>query len=159
MIYKRKLISFIINNTNILQALGIDISTESEEDIVYKYIFPYLKNPNTQLISKSFITMEVDSEIMSSNKIYKDFIVTICVICHDEEMKFKDEVMKIGGTRLDYISGEIVNMFNWENIGFTLELQKDSGSILNDSYFIRELVFKTISANSMSNGVKINGIR
>lgn len=151
--YKKKIMSLLIQNENIVSA--IDEPDLSPDELIYNNIFPFLKVPKTQEEAKCYVTMKVDTTNIQRNEIYKNFVITICVLCHESKM-----CTPYGGIRTDVIAGEIVRLLNWrEDIGFTLELTSDTESILNEDYHIRQLVFETITSNSMENGVKINAYR
>jgi len=151
--YKRKLMSLLIQNDNIVTA--IDEPDLSPDELIFNNIYPFLKVPESQEIVKCYITMKIDTTNIQHNDIYKNFMITLCILCHESKM-----CCEYGGVRTDVIAGEIVNMLNWrDDIGFTIELVSDTENVLNEKYHIRQLVFKTITSNSIENGMKINARR
>lgn len=138
----------LIFNEDIVEALeGQDL--EDSADLIYSKIFPYLRIPKTTQDAGRFITMKLDSERVRGNDIYKNFILTLCVVVHQNKM----ETMW-GGTGTDVLGGLIVDEFNKNNLnmGFELELIKDSETILTEDYHVRELVFSALTSNSMKCG-------
>ena len=150
---KNKIIDLIIKNEDIRALLNTkDIS--QPEDLVYTYVFPFLKLPKTQDIARNYITMKLSSEdILKSNKIYKDYTLTLCTISHEDEMK-----TCYGATRIDLLSAALLKIFAWnKTLGFELKPISEDEDILDGTYYIKQITFRTLTPNSMKCGVKING--
>lgn len=149
--YKRKIMGLIINNNNIVEAINAT-DIVNTDDLIYTHIFPFFKTTGISGISGTYITLKLNSTSIKKNDIYKQFILTLNILCRQDQMETEYK-----GSRVDVIAGELVQMFNWNSkIGFDLELFSDMEDPLNETYYIRELKFKTITTNSVENGVKIN---
>jgi hypothetical protein len=150
--YKRKIMSLLVQNPNIVTLINAqDIS--KPDDLIDTHIFSYLDFPDVPTIVDTYIAMKLDTTKVMKNEVYKNFILTICVIVHKSKME-----TNYGGNLTNVISGEIIQMLNWnDNFGFTLELVSDREFIHEKTYHVEELVFKTITPNSMQNGMRING--
>jgi hypothetical protein len=123
---------------------------EAPQDCMYEVLFPYIKIDYTVDQVGTYIGLKIDSPSICKNELYKNFILTITVICNNSAMR-----TDYGGTRTDAICGELVKMLNWNNtIGFTLELTSDVEDVLNKDYYYRTVRFKSIASNSIKNGVK-----
>jgi len=149
--YKRKIMGLIIQNPNIVEAINATDILEPDK-LIYTHIFPFFKTDGISGVSGTYITIKLDTTQIMRNNIYKNFILTICVLVRQSEM---ETIYK--GSRTDVIAGELVKMFAWnDSIGFDLELGQDKEDPLNETYYIRQLIFKTITTNSMENGEKVN---
>ena len=148
---KRKFLSLIWNNKNVMTALDYsEYDEENPDDCMYKVLFPYIKIDGTISAVKTYIGLKIDTTSISRNDIYKNFVLTISVICHNEAMR-----TNYGGTRTDVVCGELIKMLNWNNkVGFDLELFFDVEDPLDKTYYMRTIKFKSITSNSMVNGVK-----
>lgn len=148
---KRKFLSLIWNNENIMTALDYqDYDDENPQDCMYKVLFPYIKIDGTIESVKTYIGLKIDVPNIARNDIYKNFTLTITVISHNSHMR-----TNYGGTRTDVICGELIKMLNWNNkVGFDLELFFDVEDPLDKNFYYRTVKFKSITSNSMINGVK-----
>lgn len=149
---KNKIIGMIINNENIVSLLNPK-NISSPSDLVYTYVFPYLKLPKTEDEIKNYITMKFKTNsYLESNTIYKDYTLTLCAVVHEDEMK-----TNYGGTRIDMISAELQNIFAWNRcLGFRLIPASENEDILDNKYYIRQITFETLTPNAMKHGVKFN---
>ena len=91
-IRKKRLIEQILySDEDIVEILANpSIDPESPEDLVYENIFPFLRIPGTQDISKNFITFTVDDvERMPSNKVMKTQTVQFVIFIHKDNIETK----------------------------------------------------------------------
>jgi len=150
---KRKFLNLIMENNNIMSLLNYtEYNPDNPSACMYKVLFPYIKTDTAAISVQTYIGLSIISTSLSKNDIYKNFVLTISVICHNDAMK-----TSYGGTRCDVICGELIKMLNWNSsIGFELDLGYDVEEPLNDKYYYRTIKFKSITSNSMVNGVKQN---
>lgn len=142
---KRKIISALIENDDIVTALDAS-EIEDRYDLTYTHLYPYLRVPDTQTETGSYILVAVSvPHVSTKNNSYKIMEITICVVSHQDHMQ-----TQWGGTRNDIISGIIIDEFNWSDIlGFEMELVSDKESILTDVYHLREIRFHALAKNYM----------
>jgi hypothetical protein len=134
----------LINNTNITKP----------SDMVNKNLFSRMKIPSTELIVKNYICFDYNSRTFAGNKDLKQVTVNVIVICNPSD----DNIITAWGNRHDVLGGVIIDAFNWSNfLGFELELTSDNERIFEGNYHARELQFKNLTPNSLSNGVKMDG--
>lgn len=109
--YKQEAISRIINSDIIVEALDArheDGTPMDVEELYYTHIFPYGYIPG--LIDKAgcYIALEVSMpKVSTANYFFKDILLTIYIICHQDFMK-----TDYGATRIDYISVALDKLFN-----------------------------------------------
>lgn len=148
---KRKVMKAIINNPNIVLLLNSAYISDPDA-LIYTHVFPYLQLPGIQLVTETFITMSLDTDLNKQNKNFKDFTLTLCVLAHESQMK-----TEYGGTRIDIISGELTAMLNKDDIfGFKMELLGDKENIFNSSYHRRFLTFRTKASNNVCRSINVD---
>ncbi len=130
--------------------MAIDPNLINNRDkLIYKNIFPYLRIPDTQNESCSYITMSVDMpKVSTKNYFFKDMVITLNVIVHQDIM----EMPKIfSATRADYIASLINQIFNQnKNYGnVSLEYVSDVESILLNKFFVRTIRFRCNELNTV----------
>lgn len=129
-------------------AINPDLINKRHE-LLYKNIFPYLRVPNTQKETKSYITMSVDMpKVSTKNYFFKDMVITINVIVHENIMEMSKSY---SATRADYIASLINQIFNQnKNYGnAALEYVSDVESILLNTFFVRTLRFRCNELNAV----------
>lgn len=151
--YKNRIIKDILFNDD--ESLSHEIVSAidenylgDEESLLYQNIFPYLRIPDTQTETKSYITMSVDMpKVSTKNYFFKDMLITINVIVHQEIMEMPAQY---GATRVDYIASLINKIFNQnQNYGnVPLEYVSDVESILLNTFFVRTMRFRCNDLNS-----------
>ena len=121
------------------------IDPESPEDLVYENIFPFLRIPGTQDVSKNFITFTVDdTERMPSNTVMKTQTVQFVIFVHKDNIK-----TKYGMTRHDLLGYLIRDIFNLSNkLGPQMELISNREGVTDTDYHTRTLRFELIDDNS-----------
>lgn len=124
----------------------------SPEEMINKNLFSRMKIPNETFVVKNYICFDYNSRINPNNNVFKTVTINMAVITHE------DSTDTPFGNRYDLLAAVIINEFNWYNIlGFDLELVSDTESILEKDYHVRNLQFRNLTANSLSNGVKMDG--
>lgn len=148
--YKATIMNRIINIPNVLELINDEAVTEPIQ-LRDNNVFRYLKIPNTTTKVKNYICFDFNSRKSRVNKVYKDVVINVFIICHESDINTP------WGARHDVLSGLIINDFNWSDfLGFELELDSDSEDILQTEYHIRKLQFKNRTTDSFSNKVHYN---
>lgn len=151
--YKNQIIRDILFNSD--ESLSADVVNAidknyfgNESELIYQNIFPYLRIPETQTETKCYITMSVDiPKVSTKNYFFKQIIITLNVIVHEDLMKMDDSY---NSTRADYIDKLLNKIFNGnENYGSNaLEYVSDVESVLLNKYFVRTLRYTCEDVNS-----------
>ena len=144
---KKRLIEKILySDEDIVEILNnSQIDPSSPEDLVYKNIFPFLRIPGTQDVSKNFITFTVDdTERVPSNQVMKTQIIQFVVFVH------KDHVQtNYGMARHDLLGYLIRDIFHLSNkLGAQMELMSNREGVTDADYHTRTLRFELITDNS-----------
>ena len=146
-IRKKRLIEQILySDEDIVEILdNPSIDPEAPEDLVYENIFPFLRIPGTQDVSKNFITFTVDDvERMPSNKVMKAQTVQFVIFVHKDNI-----ATKYGMARHDLLSYLIRDTFNLSNkLGPQMELSSNREGVTDTDYHTRTLRFELIDDNS-----------
>ena len=144
---KKRLIEQILySDEDIVEVLdNPDIDPESPEDLVYENIFPFLRIPGTQDVSKNFITFTVDdTERMPSNSVMKTQTIQFVVFVHKDNIK-----TKYGMTRHDLLGYLIRDIFHLSNkLGPQMELISNREGVTDTDYHTRTLRFELVDDNS-----------
>lgn len=149
--YKKKIIMQLITNSTIVSLLDPKNEMEYPDDLINTRIFPYGKIPGTAQETGSYITITVNSlSPTARNDIVKNVELIVRVVSSDALMK----VPKRSETRIDLLSSEVDEILN-EAFDFgvgPVMLMSNKEYTLNDSYFYRELIFRTVDLNSRRYG-------
>lgn len=115
-------------------------------------IFPQIKIDFTEQEAGTYIGIKIDYPSICKNELYKDYILTIMIISNNAHLKSPN-----GSNRTDIIAESLIRLFNWNSaIGFSLELVSDVEDPLDTKHYFRKLRFKSLTSNSITNGVKQN---
>lgn len=143
--YKKELLSDIINNPRIIEAIGsqqTDVVSEEPDSLLYRNIFPFLRVPNTENMADTYIMLSVDiDKVNQYNKTYAVYRVTMWVMAHVDRMEMEE---RFQATRIDYISKELDSLFDGQRkFGFSeFELISNREILLNEKFHYRALVFE-----------------
>ena len=144
--YKRKVISAILENEEIVEALN---SEADPSELVYECLYPFGVIPDTQMEAKCFITVEITMpQVSTVNYFFKDVLIVINVICHNDLMR-----TDYGIPRHDYISAKICEMLNFStDLGYgELQLVSNTEGAFSERHSGRTMRFKT-SERAAANG-------
>lgn len=140
--YKKKLMSSIINSSELISLIDNDCVKDGEcvnaDELIYKQVFPYYFIPNTQTEALTYVIMKVNG-LGIKNEIYNQAEVYICVISHQDIMK----VPRGGGTRIDLMGEVVEELFNGrDDFGFgEMQLKSNIETSINTTHRCRELRF------------------
>lgn len=125
-----------------------------EDEMLYEYIFPYLRVPEIETETKSYVLLSVNVPNVSTvNYFFKEIVITIMVVVHQDLMKMKAGTNR---TRADYIGERINKIFNRnKNISDNepLEYVSDVEGVLLNKYHTRTIKFRTKEVNNMECGM------
>ena len=150
--YKRSAMAAIANVDKIIKAIDAkdDFGNPiSPGDLFYTHIFPYDFIPDSIDVAKTYITIEISMpNVSTTNHFFKDVLITINVICHQDIMEMTDDepLGATGATRVDYISVELDKLFNKTTTlmgKYELELVSNIGGALDPVHKCRIMRFKT----------------
>lgn len=132
----------------ILSTPEITVMIDKDKDpseMLYDNIFPFSKIPGIVDTAKVYITIDVSMpDVSRINNFFKDVIVTITIICHDDLMK-----TDVGMTRIDYLGIVIERIFNKKatlGIGESEIISNVEGA-WTERHSYRELRFRTKDFN------------
>ena len=122
-----------------------NLDPTSPEDLVYENIFPFLRIPGTQDVSKNFITFTVDDlERAPSNSVMKTQIIQFVIFVHKDHIE-----TKYGMARHDLLGYLIRDIFHLSNkLGPQMELISNREGVTDADYHTRTLRFELIDDNS-----------
>lgn len=140
--YKQKTMIELISDEDIVKLINQPKYTDDPSELIWKYIFPYIRISETQEETATFILLEVNvPKVSTVNYFFKDMLLTVGILTHAEWMK-----TEYGGTRNDLLSGIIIDKFNGNRdvVGNELELVSDVATVLiGGKYHYRELRFNS----------------
>ena len=110
---KKEIIKELVKDQDIFYAIDSpDITIENADQLVYKHIFPYHKNPETITECITFLTIQVHiPKHYDRNKTWVVPRLEIWILSHDGHMKVEN-IPGISENRNDYISKLIDKKFN-----------------------------------------------
>jgi hypothetical protein len=147
-IRKKRLIEQILySDKDIVEILdNPSIDPECPEDLIYENIYPFIRVPGTQDVSKNFITFTVDDmEPSRFNTSMKTQIVQFVVFVHKNHMQ-----TNYGMARHDLLGYLIKDIFHLSNvIGSQMELISNKEYVTDVDYATRTLRFELTVPNSI----------
>ena len=143
---KRLIERMLYSDEDIVEILdNPKIDPKSPEDLVYENIWPVIRIPGTQDVSKNFITFKIDDmERMQYNPVMKSQYVQFVIFVHKDHIK-----TKYGMARHDLLGYLIRDIFNLSNnLGPQMELISNREGVTDTDYHTRTLRFELIDDNS-----------
>lgn len=123
---------------------------EYPDDLIGVNIFPQIKIDFTEQETRSYIGVKLDYPSICKNELYKNYVLTVMIISNNRHLKDP----KTGNSRVDMIAERVTDLLNWNHeYGFRIELVSDIEDPLNEKFYYRRLVFKSLVSNSLENGV------
>lgn len=97
-----------------------DVDLDCPEEIIYSSIYPCIRIPGTQDVSKNFITFSIDdTERMPYNQVMKTQIVQFVIFVHKDHIK-----TKYGIARHDLLGFIVRDLFHLSNcLGAQMEIR------------------------------------
>ena len=152
--WKNKIMSELSQDDKIIEALGLN-PDESEDDLVWKRLFPHYYVESTESIVKTYILVEIDIPERRSrygsndSDIWVHPTIIFYVLTHQEDMHMN--LVGESGTRMDYLAELIEDKYDGrQDFGVgTLKLKSDTAGSVNTTYRFRQLVFEAVDATGV----------
>ena len=151
--WKNKIMGELSQDDEIINALDLN-PDESEDDLVWKRLFPHYFIPQIEGLVRSYILTEIDiperrSRYGSTNSdIWVHPTIIFYVLVHQEDMYMN--MVGESGTRMDYLAELIEEKYEGrQDFGVgTLQLKSDVAGSVNTTYRFRQLVFEAVDLDS-----------
>ena len=144
---KRLIGQMLYSDPDIIEVLNNpDIDSSCPEDALYVNIFPFIRIPGTQDISKSYITFMLDDmEKSQFNKSMKSQFLKVVIFVHKDLVK-----TKWGADRHDLLAYLVKDVFHLSNsLGLQLSLVSNREGVTDTDYCTRTLQFEMTTPNSI----------
>lgn len=148
--YKRKIISAIVNNSNIVTAIAEPtISIDNADKLNNLCIFDYNKIPTIQEVGRTYITIQVNIPRIEKGNIFREVVVITRVIVPIDKMDLSGL-----GNRMDYISAELDDLLSErEDFGFgRMLITSNVESAISEKHLIRTMTFVSTNLNRVATG-------
>lgn len=137
--YKQKVINRLLASKEIVDGLN---ATVDASELVYNNVFPFGVIAPIETEAKCYITVEITMPSVSTvNYFFKDVMVVINVICHNDLMKTEE----LGIPRHDYLSAKICEILNGNtDFGYgEMELVSNTENAFTERHSGRTMRFRT----------------
>lgn len=144
---KRIIGQMIYSDPDIIEVLdNPELDPNCPDEYLYQNIFPFIRIPGTQDVSRSYITFMLDDmEPSKYNKSMKDQYLKIVIFVHKDLIK-----TKWGADRHDLLAFLIKDVFHLSNsLGMQLNLISDREGTTDTDFCTRTLQFEMITLNSI----------
>lgn len=143
---KRVISEMIYSDPDIIEVLdNPELDPNCPEEYLYQNIYPFIRIPGTQDVSKNFITFMLDDmETAQINKSMKSQFLKVVVFVHKDLVK-----TKYGAERHDLLAYLVRDVFHLSNkLGLQLSLRSDREGVTDTDYCTRTLQFEMTTPNS-----------
>ena len=144
---KRIIGKMLYSDPDIIEVLdNPELDPSCPEEYMYVNIYPFIRIPGTQDISKSYITFMLDDmDNAQFNKAMKSQFLKVVIFVH------KDLVgTKWGAERHDLLGYLVKDVFHLSNsLGLQLNLTSDREGVTDADYCTRTLQFEMTTPNSV----------
>ena len=143
---KRVISEMIYSDPDIIEVLdNPELDPNCPEEYLYQNIFPFIRIPGTQDVSKSFITFMLDDmETAQINKSMKSQFLKVVIFVHKDLVK-----TKYGAERHDLLAYLVRDIFGLSNkLGLQLTLRSNREGVTDTDYCTRTLQFEMTTPNS-----------
>lgn len=144
---KRIIGEMLYNDSDIIEVLdNPELDPDCPEEYLYTNIFPFIRVPGTQDVSKNFITFMLDDmESAQFNKAMKSQFLKVVIFVHKDLVK-----TKWGAERHDLLAYLVRDAFHLSNsLGLQLNLVSNREGVTDTDYCTRTLQFEMTTPNSM----------
>jgi hypothetical protein len=146
-IRKKRLIEQILySDEDIIEILdNPNLDASVPEDYIGENIFPFLRIPGVQDVSKNFITFTIDDNgLMPNNQVMKSQYIQFVIFVHKNLVK-----TNYGVARHDLLGFIVRDIFNLSNkLGAQMQLVYNRESVTDLDFYTRTLKFELIDDNS-----------
>ena len=144
---KRIIGQMLYSDPDIIEVLdNPELDPSCPEDALYVNIYPFIRIPGTQDMSKSYITFMLDDMDKSQfNKSMKSQYLKVIIFVHKDLIK-----TKWGAERHDLLGYLVRDIFHLSNsLGMQLTLLSDKEGVTDTDYCTRTLQFEMTTPNSV----------
>lgn len=144
---KRIIGEMLYSDPDIIEVLdNPELDPSCPDEYLHQNIFPFIRIPGTQDVSKSFITFLLDDiEAAPINKSMKSQFLKVVIFVHKDLVK-----TKWGAERHDLLAYLVEDVFHLSNsLGLQLNLVSNREGTTDADYCTRTLQFEMITPNSM----------
>lgn len=144
---KRIIGQMLYSDPDIIEVLdNPEIDPDCPEDALYVNIYPFIRIPGTQDVSKSYITFMLDDmEKSQMNKSMKSQFLKVVIFVHKDLVK-----TKWGADRHDLLAYLVRDVFHLSNsLGLQLSLVSNREGVTDTDYCTRTLQFEMTTPNSI----------
>ena len=144
---KRIIGEMLYSDPDIIEVLdNPDLDPSCPDEYLYVNIFPFIRIPGTQDVSKSYITFMLDDmESAQFNKAMKSQFLKVVIFVHKDLVK-----TKFGAERHDLLAYLVRDVFHLSNsLGLQLNLVSNREGVTDTDYCTRTLQFEMITPNSI----------
>ena len=144
---KRIIGQMLYSDPDIIEVLdNPELDSSCPEDALYVNIFPFIRIPGTQDISKSYITFMLDDmEKSQFNKSMKSQFLKVVIFVHKDLVK-----TKWGADRHDLLAYLVRDVFHLSNsLGLQLSLVSNREGVTDTDYCTRTLQFEMTTPSSV----------
>lgn len=144
---KRIIAEMLYNDPDIIEVLdNKDLDPNCPDEYLYVNIYPFMRIPGTQDVSKSFITYLLDDmEPTQVNKAMKSQFLKVVIFVHKDLVK-----TKYGVERHDLLAYLVKDVFHLSNkLGLQLNLVYNREGVTDTDYCTRTLQFEITTPNSI----------
>lgn len=144
---KRIIGQMLYSDPDIIEVLdNPELDPECPDEYLYVNIFPFIRIPGTQDVSKSYITFMLDDmEKSQFNKSMKSQFLKVVIFVHKDLVK-----TKWGADRHDLLAYLVRDVFHLSNsLGLQLSLVSNREGVTDTDYCTRTLQFEMTTPNSV----------
>ena len=144
---KRIIGEMLYSDPDIIEVLdNPELDPSCPDEYLYQNIFPFIRIPGTQDVSKSFITFMLDDmETAQINKAMKSQFLKVVIFVHKDLVK-----TKWGADRHDLLAYLVKDVFHLSNsLGLQLNLTSNREGVTDADYCTRTLQFEMTTPNSV----------
>jgi hypothetical protein len=137
----------LYSDPDIIEVLeNLELDPSCPDEYLYQNIFPFIRIPGTQDVSKSFITFMLDDmESAQFNKAMKSQFLKVVIFVHKDLVK-----TKWGADRHDLLAYLVKDVFHLSNsLGLQLNLTSNREGVTDADYCTRTLQFEMTTPNSV----------
>lgn len=143
---KRIIAEMLYSDPDIIEVLdNKELDPSCPDTYLYENIYPFIRIPGTQDVSKSFITFMLDDmESAQVNNAMKSQFLKVVIFVHKDLVK-----TKYGAERHDLLSYLVKDAFHLSNkLGLQLKLVSSREGVTDTDYCTRTLQFEMTTPNS-----------
>ena len=144
---KRIIGEMLYSDPDIIEVLeNPELDSSCPDEYLYVNIFPFIRIPGTQDVSKNFITFMLDDmETAQFNKSMKSQFLKVVIFVHKGLVE-----TKWGAARHDILAYLVKDIFHLSNsLGLQMELVSSREGVTDTDYCTRTLQFEMTTPNSM----------